>query len=67
MFESYCASRPTPQAAALVDRICAASRAENRAAAEQRVAIGELFAHLRGRFAAKSCSRSSFTVRNVHC
>jgi hypothetical protein len=44
MFDSYSASRPTPQAA-LVDRICAGTRAENRAAAEQLVAIGELFAH----------------------
>jgi hypothetical protein len=34
----------TPESAALVDRICASSRAENRAAAAQLVAIGELFA-----------------------
>jgi hypothetical protein len=35
----------TPESAALVDRICASSRAENRAAAEQLVAIGDLFAY----------------------
>ncbi|HEU4360825.1 MAG TPA: HNH endonuclease signature motif containing protein [Mycobacterium sp.] len=34
----------TPESTALVDRICAATRAENRAAAAQLVAIGELFA-----------------------
>jgi Domain of unknown function (DUF222) len=45
MFDSFWASRPTPEASALVDRIRAASRAENRAAAAQLVAIGELFAH----------------------
>ncbi|MEB3024087.1 HNH endonuclease signature motif containing protein [[Mycobacterium] crassicus] len=33
----------TPESAALVDRICAAARAENRAAAAHLVAIGELF------------------------
>ncbi len=43
MFDLYLASRPTPQAAALVDRICAAARAENRAAAAQLDAIGDLF------------------------
>ncbi|CAJ1510083.1 HNH endonuclease signature motif containing protein [[Mycobacterium] holstebronense] len=36
--------RTTPESAALVDRVCASARAENRAAAAQLVAIGELFA-----------------------
>ncbi len=45
MFDSYLASRPARQAAGWVDRICAGARAENRAAAEQLVAIGQLFAH----------------------
>ena len=45
MFERWYASRPTPESAALVDRICAAARAENRAAAEQLVVIGQLFAY----------------------
>ncbi|CAJ1500549.1 HNH endonuclease signature motif containing protein [[Mycobacterium] kokjensenii] len=35
---------PSPESAALLDRIGAATRAENRAAAAQLVAIGELFA-----------------------
>ena len=35
----------TRESAALVDRICSSSRAENRAAAAQLVAIGELFAY----------------------
>jgi hypothetical protein len=35
----------TPESAALVERICASTRAENRAAAEQLVAIGELFGY----------------------
>jgi hypothetical protein len=35
----------TPESAALVDRICAAWRAENRAAAEQLTAIGQLFGY----------------------
>jgi hypothetical protein len=35
----------TPESVALVDRICAAWRAENRAAAAQLAAIGELFAY----------------------
>jgi Domain of unknown function (DUF222) len=35
----------TPESAVLVDRICASGRAENRAAAAQLVAIGELFAY----------------------
>jgi hypothetical protein len=34
----------TPESAALVERICVSARAENRAAAAQLVAIGELFA-----------------------
>ncbi|MDT5351417.1 MAG: hypothetical protein QOH91_4704 [Mycobacterium sp.] len=45
MFEWFYASRPTSESAALMDRICAASRAENRAAAAQLEAIGGLFAH----------------------
>lgn len=43
LFERRCPSE-TPESAALVDRICDASRAENRAAAARLVAIGELFA-----------------------
>jgi hypothetical protein len=35
----------TPESAALVDRICSAWRAENRAAAAELVAIGELFGY----------------------
>jgi hypothetical protein len=35
----------TPESGALVDRICVLARVENRAAAEQLVAIGELFAY----------------------
>jgi hypothetical protein len=35
----------TPESGALVDRICAFTRVENRAAAEQLVAIGQLFAY----------------------
>ncbi|HSS26104.1 MAG TPA: HNH endonuclease signature motif containing protein [Mycobacterium sp.] len=35
----------TPESAALVDRICSSSRAENRAAAAQLTAIGDLFAY----------------------
>jgi hypothetical protein len=35
----------TPESAAQVDRICSSSRAENRAAAAQLAAIGELFAY----------------------
>ncbi|WP_231119920.1 HNH endonuclease signature motif containing protein [Mycobacterium colombiense] len=45
MFEWWYASRPTPESAALLDRIGAVSRVENRAAAEQLVAIGELFSY----------------------
>jgi hypothetical protein len=36
---------PTPESAVMVDRICAATRAENQAAAGQLTAIGELFAY----------------------
>ncbi|BBY21205.1 HNH endonuclease signature motif containing protein [Mycobacterium stomatepiae] len=35
----------TPDSAALVDRICSSARSENRAAAAQLVAIGDLFAY----------------------
>jgi Domain of unknown function (DUF222) len=35
----------TPESAAMVERICSAARAENRAAAAQLVAIGELFGY----------------------
>jgi len=35
----------TPESTALVDRICSSCRAENRAAAAQLAAIGELFAY----------------------
>ncbi|WP_186241415.1 HNH endonuclease signature motif containing protein [Mycobacterium simulans] len=35
----------TAESAAMVDRVCASARAENRAAAAQLVAIGELFAY----------------------
>jgi hypothetical protein len=40
-----CCPSTTAQSAALIDRICAAGRAENRAAAAQLVAIGELFGY----------------------
>ncbi len=40
-----CSPSTTPTSAALVERICAASRAQNRAAAAQLVAIGELFGY----------------------
>jgi hypothetical protein len=43
MFES-CHPSVTPESAALVERICAAARAENRAAAARLVAVGELVA-----------------------
>ena len=43
MFESWYASRSTPESAALLDRVSDAARAEARAAAERLVAIGELF------------------------
>jgi hypothetical protein len=42
MFESYYASRPTPESAVLLDRVREAGRAEAQAAAERLVAIGEL-------------------------
>ncbi|MFZ1174932.1 MAG: HNH endonuclease signature motif containing protein [Mycobacterium sp.] len=45
MFELWHASRPTPESAALVERICVSARAENRAAAAQLAAIGELFTY----------------------
>jgi hypothetical protein len=44
MFERHHPST-TPESAGLVERICAAARAENRAAAAQLVAIGELFGY----------------------
>jgi hypothetical protein len=44
LFERRYPSR-TPESAALVDRICSLSRAENRVAAAQLAAIGELFAY----------------------
>ncbi len=40
-----CYPSKTPTSAALLDRICSSARAENRAAAEQLVAIGELFGY----------------------
>jgi hypothetical protein len=43
MFEYWYASRPTPESAALLDRVRDAGRMEARAAAERLVAIGELF------------------------
>jgi hypothetical protein len=42
MFEYWYASRPTPESAALLDRVRGAARSEARAAAERLVAIGEL-------------------------
>src|SRR6185312_314231 len=44
MFESWYASRPTPESAGLLDRIRDAGRVEAQAAAERLVAVGELFA-----------------------
>jgi Domain of unknown function (DUF222) len=44
LFERHYPST-TPESAVMVERICAASRFENRAAAAQLVAIGELFAY----------------------
>lgn len=44
MFELWYASRPTPESAALLDRIGEAGRSEARAAARRLVAVGELFA-----------------------
>lgn len=43
MFEYWYASRPTPESAAVLDRVRDAGRAEARAAAERLVAVGELF------------------------
>jgi hypothetical protein len=43
MFEYYYASRPTPESAALLDRVREAARTEAQAAARRLVAIGELF------------------------
>jgi hypothetical protein len=43
MFESYYASRPTPESAALLDRIGEAGRSEAQAAARRLVAVGDLF------------------------
>ena len=43
MFESWYASRPTPESAALLDQIGEAGRAEAQAAARRLVAVGELF------------------------
>ncbi|MGB9306791.1 MAG: HNH endonuclease signature motif containing protein [Mycobacterium sp.] len=40
-----CCPSTTAQSAALIDRICASERAQNRAAAAQLVAIGELFGY----------------------
>jgi hypothetical protein len=44
LFERHYPSK-TSESAALLDRICASSRAENRAAAEALAAIGELFGY----------------------
>jgi hypothetical protein len=43
MFEYWYASRPTPESAALLDRVRDAARAEAQAAAQRLVAIGELY------------------------
>src|SRR5947209_173483 len=43
MFESYYASRPTPESAALLGEIREAGRSEAQAAARRLVAVGELF------------------------
>ncbi len=40
-----CSPSKTPTSAALLERICSSARAENRAAAAQLVAIGELFGY----------------------
>ena len=42
--EHHCPTK-TEESAAMVERICAATRAENRAAAAQLVAVGELFGY----------------------
>ena len=44
LFERHYPSK-TPESAALVDRICLSARAENRAAAAQLDAVGQLFAY----------------------
>jgi hypothetical protein len=44
LFERRCPS-VTAESGAMVDRICSSARAENRAAAAQLVAIGELFVY----------------------
>jgi Domain of unknown function (DUF222) len=44
LFERHYPSK-TPESATLLDRICASSRAENRAAAETLASIGELFGY----------------------
>src|SRR6201987_4889479 len=44
LFERHCPSK-TPESAALVERICSSAHLENRAAAAQLVAIGELFGY----------------------
>jgi len=44
MFERWYAARPTPESAALLDRIGEAGRSEAQAAARRLVAVGELFA-----------------------
>ncbi|HYB81444.1 MAG TPA: DUF222 domain-containing protein, partial [Mycobacterium sp.] len=43
MFESWYASRPTPESTALLDRVREAGRTEARAAAERLAAVAELF------------------------
>jgi hypothetical protein len=43
MFESWYASRPSPESAALLDRVREAGRSEAQAAARRLVAVGELF------------------------
>ncbi len=45
MFDRWHASRPTPESAAYVQRLCVAARAENQAAAEQLEVLGQLFAY----------------------
>ncbi|MGA7049873.1 MAG: DUF222 domain-containing protein, partial [Mycobacterium sp.] len=42
--ERHCPSK-TPESAVMVERVCAATRAENQAAAAQLVGIGELFGY----------------------
>src|ERR1700761_8518980 len=44
LMERYHPSQ-TPESAAMVERICSSARTENRAAAAQLVAIGELFCY----------------------